>query len=72
MKRITEGKYISRGYAHKGYEICGHGYYAPDKCRWWEAVNVETGEADFHAHSKREIGDLIDAAERNEQPNTPS
>ena len=69
MKRITTGKYIGRGYTHKGYEIRGHGYYPPDRRRCWEAVNVETGEADFHAHSKREIGDLIDAAERNEQTN---
>ncbi len=60
MKRITEGKYISRGYRYLNYEIRNHGYYEPERCVWWEAVNIETGEADFHAHSKREIRLLID------------
>ena len=63
MHRITEGKYISRGYRYLNYEIRNHGYYPPDKCNWWEAVNVETGEADYHAHSKKQIKRLIDDKE---------
>lgn len=63
MKRITNGKYVSKGYAYKGYEIHGVGYYPPEKCRVWEAVNIQTGEADYHAHSRREIKEMIDAYE---------
>lgn len=60
MQRIKNGKYISRGYFYRGYEVQNHGYHAPDRCNWWQAINVETGEADFHAHTKREIKVLID------------
>lgn len=60
MKKIKHGKNISSGYLYKGYKIRNHGYYPPDKCIWWEAVNIETGCADYHAHTKREIKKLID------------
>lgn len=60
MKKITEGKFITIGYEYKGFEIRNHGYYPPDKCNWWEAVDVKTGCADFHAHTKRDIKQLID------------
>lgn len=60
MRRIESGKYIAKGYEYKGYEVRNHDYYPPEKCVWWEAVNTETGEADFHARSKREIKFLID------------
>ena len=48
-------------YQYKGYEVTNHGYYSPDKCVWWEAVNRQTGEADYHAHTKKEIGHMIDS-----------
>lgn len=64
MKRITSGKYISQGYRYLNYEIRKHGYYPPDKCIWWEAVNIDTGEADYHAHSKKDIKRLIDNKNR--------
>lgn len=60
MKKILNGKYVYRGYEYNGYEICCHGYYAPDRTVWWEAVNVETGCADFHEHTKRDLKKLID------------
>ena len=60
MKRITKGKYIPKGYEYRGFEVINHGYYAPDKHIWWEAVDVKTGCADFHARTKREIKELID------------
>jgi len=60
MTRIREGKYISNGYLYLGFEIRNHGYYPPDKSHWWEAINLATGCADYHAHTKREIKDLID------------
>lgn len=53
---------VSSGvYEYKGYEISNCGYYPPDHCIYWEAVNIETGCADYHAHTKKEIMALIDA-----------
>lgn len=55
---------ISRGvYEYKGYRISNCGYHHPDHCIWWEAVNIETGWADYHATTKREIIDLINEGE---------
>ncbi len=45
---------------YKGYKIINLGYYPPDKCIWWEAVNLQTGCADYHAHRKRDLIYLID------------
>ena len=47
-------------YHYKGYEITNHGYYPPDKCIWWEAVNLTTGWAELHGNTKRELLNLID------------
>lgn len=55
MKRIRPGLYL-----YKGYEVRNHGYYPPDKCNWWQAVNLETGCADYHAKTKRDIKKQID------------
>ena len=64
MERLNNnGKFISRGYAHLHFEIRNHGYYPPDKCVWWEAININTGEADYHAHRKRDIKQMIDDLE---------
>lgn len=60
MKKITDGNFITRGYEYNGFEIRNHGYYPPDKSNWWEAIDIKTGSADFHAHTKREIKQLID------------
>jgi hypothetical protein len=49
-----------RYYLYKGYEVRNHGYYPPDKSVWWEAVDLKTGFADYHAHTKRDIKRLID------------
>jgi hypothetical protein len=60
MKQITNGKHINKGYFYRGYEVRNHGYYSPDRCNWWEAVNVHTGEADHHAKTKYHLKELID------------
>lgn len=48
--KIRAGKY-----SYGIYEITCCGYYPPDKCIWWEAVNKNTGEADYRAHTKRDL-----------------
>lgn len=53
--------YITSGqYYYKNYRLVNYGYYPPDKCVWWEAINLTTNEADFHAHTKRELLNMID------------
>ncbi|MCM1439493.1 MAG: hypothetical protein NC131_09895 [Roseburia sp.] len=54
-KKIKAGKY-----SYRGFEITNHGYYPPDKCIWWEAIDNQTQCADFHAHTLRDIIKLID------------
>lgn len=54
-KRICCGKY-----EYRGYRLINHGYYEPDRCVWWEAVNVITGCSDYHEHTKRELIMSID------------
>ncbi len=53
-RRVSTGKYFVRIGEYE-YEIYNHGYYAPDKCIWWEATNLKTNEADFHEHSKSQL-----------------
>lgn len=55
MKKISKGIY-----EYKGYRVSNCGYYQPDHCVWWEAVNIKNGCADFHATTKKEIQKLID------------
>ena len=52
---------VSRRF-YRGYTIRNHGYYPPDKCVWWEAVDDKTGCADFHAKRLRDIIKMIDEA----------
>lgn len=59
MKAKTQ-KIRSGLYKYKGYELRYFGYHHPDHCVWWEAVNSETQCADFHAHTKKELIELID------------
>jgi hypothetical protein len=47
---------------YRGYTIRNRGYYPPDKCVWWEAVNDETNEADFHAHRLKDVIKMINEA----------
>ena len=47
-------------YEYKGYRIYDCGYYHPDHCVWWEAENMKTGCADYHAHTKKDIMAMID------------
>ena len=53
-RRIKAGMYYVKIGKYE-YEIYNYGYYAPDKCIWWEAVNLATNEADFHKHTKWEL-----------------
>lgn len=57
-KRISSGKYD-----YGNYIITNHGYYAPDQRIWWEAVNKETGCADYHATTKKQIIQQINEEE---------
>ena len=50
-------------YTYKGYDVYCCGYYHPDQCVWWEATNQQTGCADYHATTKREIMKMIDQDE---------
>jgi len=50
---------------YRGYRLINHGYYPPDKCIWWEAINLETDEADFREHTKRDLKNQIDLALKN-------
>ena len=53
---------LVRDRIYKGYRLVNHGYYQPDRGRWWQAENIETGEADFHAHTMRDLKAQIDEA----------
>lgn len=55
MEKIRSGLY-----RYKGYLVRNHGYYPPDQCVWWEAINEETNESDYHATTKFMIKKLID------------
>ncbi len=52
---------------YKGHRLVNHGYYAPDKRVWWEAVD-EDGNANHHAHTKRDLKNLIDEYEAHHTP----
>ena len=55
---------VSAGhYKYKGQDIRFYGYYNPDKHAWWEAVNEETGCADYHYTTLRQIIKEIDEDE---------
>lgn len=60
MRRIKAGVHITKGYEYNGYELRNHGYYPPERCVWWEAINIKTGEADHHAHTLRDLKAQID------------
>ena len=52
---------ISKGiYEYKGYRISNCGYHEHDHCVWWEAVDMQTGCADYHATTKKFLMEQID------------
>lgn len=51
-------------YNYKGYELQNCGYHSPDKCTWWQAIDLKTGCADFHETTKKHLMKAIDNAER--------
>jgi len=55
MKKIKKGTYL-----YKGYRVQCIPYYHPDRRTVWEAFNDKTGEADYHAYTKRDIKKAID------------
>lgn len=62
---VTRAERICRGkYKYKGYILFNYGYYPPDGCIWWEATNIKTGCADYHAHTKRELIRMIDTRKK--------
>lgn len=58
-QKVSQGVYL-----YKNYRISNCGYHYPDHCVWWEAVNRDTGCADYHANTKRKLIDMIDEKER--------
>ena len=42
-------------YKYKDYIIKNMGYYPPDSCIWWEAININTGCADYHENTLTSI-----------------
>lgn len=58
------GAATDRGRVFDGYRLVNHGYFPPDRCIWWEAHNIATGEADFRAHTRRELKAQITAAKK--------
>lgn len=57
-KRIGSGIY-----EYKGYRLANCGYHHPDHQIWWEAVNLKTDCADYHAQTKKELMQMIDKDE---------
>ena len=51
-RKISKGAYYFKIGEYE-YKITNHGYYPPDKCIWWEAVNLKANEADFHETAKK-------------------
>ena len=57
---------------YHGYRLINHGYYPPDRCVWWEAENLKTGEADFRATTRRQLVAEIDLElKQTKMSNTP-
>lgn len=51
---MSKCKKLHQGiYEYRGYRICNCGYHEPDHCIWWEAVDIKTGCADYHANTKK-------------------
>ena len=42
------------------YKLVYFGYYPPERCCMWEAVNIETNNVDFHAKTKKQLIVFID------------
>ena len=58
---MNGAKKLSKGiYEYKGYKVVNCGYHHPNHCIWWEAVNKNTGCADYHANTKKELIKMID------------
>ena len=53
-------------YLYKGYKISNLGYYQPDHCVCWEAVDKD-GCACFHGNTLREVEMLINDSEWEEK-----
>ena len=57
-------KKISKGvYEYKGYKLICFGYHESEHSVWWEAVD-RNGDAEYHAHTKRELMLFIDKEQR--------
>ena len=53
-------KILAGVYQYKNYILYNCGYYSPEQCVCWEAENIKTGCADFHAYSKTHLMGLVD------------
>lgn len=55
-------KRTENGYEYNGYLLVNCGYHSPDKCVWWQAIDLITGCADYHETTKRDLMNAIDNA----------
>lgn len=60
MKKYKCKKIGIGHYEYRGYELICIYDYEPDNCDIWEAVDLNTNCADFHASTKRYLKYLID------------
>ena len=61
---MSKCKKLHQGiYEYRGYRICNCVYLEPDHCIQWEAVDIKTGCADYHANTKKEIIEMIERGE---------
>lgn len=61
--KSKSAKKISKGvYEYKGYKLIRFGYFPNEQSVWWEAVD-RNGDAEYHAHTKKGLMQLIDKEE---------
>lgn len=63
-KKVGNGKYN-----YRGYDLYNYGYYASDKCVWWEGTDTKTNCGDFHAATKKDLKIMIDEDLDKTKPN---
>ena len=54
-KRVGNGHYF-----YRGYDVYSVGYFEPEHHVVWEAVDPETGCADYRGYSLRDVKQAID------------
>jgi hypothetical protein len=60
MRRFRAGYY-----RYKGYLVRNHGYFVPDKCVWWEAINELTEKLITTQKQKKNLNNLLTKVRNN-------